>query len=78
MLNSSGSIWPQSSQLTEPLWTDPGIKSDISVRKLISTLKKAQAGNEWSNILLTPLQERKKPPPPTHCVNNSFPDTLDV
>ena len=24
--NSSGNIWPQSSQLTEPLWTDPGIK----------------------------------------------------
>ena len=30
----------QSSQLAEPLWTDPGVKSGISVRKLISTLKK--------------------------------------
>ena len=42
----------QSSQPTEPLWTDPGIKSAISVRKLISALKKlklkkALAGNEW-------------------------------
>ena len=26
-------------QLTEPLWTDPDLKSGISVRKLISTLK---------------------------------------
>ena len=33
-------IQPQSSQLTEPLWTDPGPKSGISVRKRISTLKK--------------------------------------
>ena len=27
----------QSSQLAEPLWTDPGLKSAIGVRKLIST-----------------------------------------
>ena len=27
------------SQLAEPLWTDPGIKSGISVYELISTLK---------------------------------------
>ena len=31
----------QSSQLAEPLWTDPSLKSGISVRELISTLKKA-------------------------------------
>ena len=35
--NSSGNTQPQSSQLAEPLWTDPGIKSGISVRELIST-----------------------------------------
>ena len=35
--NSSGNTRPQSSQLTEPLWTDPGLKSEISVRELIST-----------------------------------------
>ena len=29
-----------SSQLAEPLWTDPGLKSGISVHKLIFTLKK--------------------------------------
>ena len=38
--NLSGNIQPQSSQLTEPLWTDSGLKSGISVRQLISTLKK--------------------------------------
>ena len=38
--NLSGNIWPQSSQLTEPMWTDPDIKSGINVRKLISNLKK--------------------------------------
>ena len=35
-----GNTQPQSSQLVEPLWTDPGLKSGISVRELISTLKK--------------------------------------
>ena len=55
----------QSSQLAVPLWTDSGIKSGISVCKLISTSKKgkerkAQAGNEWSNILPKSLQARKK------------------
>ena len=50
--NSSRNTRPQSSQLAEPLWTDPGLKSVICVRKLISTLKKkkAQAGNESSNL----------------------------
>ena len=38
--NLSGNIRSQSSQLAESLWTDPGIKSGISVRELISTLKK--------------------------------------
>ena len=28
-------VGPQSSQLAEPLWTDPGLKSGISVRELI-------------------------------------------
>ena len=36
-------IQPQLSQLSEQLWTDPGLKSGISVRELIST---SQAGNE--------------------------------
>ena len=44
----------QSSQLAEPLWTDPGIKSGNSVCELISTSKKkkkAHAANQWLNIL---------------------------
>ena len=46
--DSSQNTQPQSSQLAEPLWTDPGRKNGISVHELISTLKKkAQAGNEW-------------------------------
>ena len=36
----SGNIRRQSSKLAEPLWNYPGIKSGISVRELISTLKK--------------------------------------
>ena len=46
--NSSGNIRSQSSQLAEPLWTDPGIKSGISVGELISILNnnKKSAGGE--------------------------------
>ena len=70
--NLSGNIQPQSSQLAEPLWTDPGIKSAFSVHELISTSKKkkkkrkkkkAQSGNEWSNFLPKSSQTMKKPPP---------------
>ena len=53
-----------SSQLTEPLWTGPGIKSGISVHELISTSKKkekkVQAWNEWLNILPEILASEKK------------------
>ena len=55
--NSSGNTRLKSSQLAEPLWTDPGLQSGISLCELISTLKKkkyfkkAQAGNELPNIL---------------------------
>ena len=38
--NLSGNIWTQPSKLPEPLWTDPGLKSGISVHELISTSKK--------------------------------------
>ena len=37
--NLSGDTQPQSSQLAESLWTDPGLKDKSGVRKLISTLK---------------------------------------
>ena len=54
------------SRLAEPLWTDPGVKSGISVHELISTKKnkQAQAGNERSNILPKSSQARIRPPPP--------------
>ena len=35
--NLSGNTWPQSSQLAEPLWADPGLKSGISVCELMFT-----------------------------------------
>ena len=38
----SGNTRSQSSQLAEPLWTDPGLKSGISVCELICTLKKKE------------------------------------
>ena len=38
--NLSGNIRPQSSQLAEPLWTDPGIKRGSIVRELMSTSNK--------------------------------------
>ena len=66
--NSSSNTRSQSSQLAEPLWTDPGLESVIRVRELISITKtkqkKAQAGNELSNILPKSWHARKKPPPP--------------
>ena len=41
--NSSGNTQSQLSQLAEPLWTDPGLKSEISLHELISTLKKKES-----------------------------------
>ena len=37
--NPSGITQPKLSQLAEPLWINPGLKSGISLRELISTLK---------------------------------------
>ena len=49
-----------------PLWTDPDIRSAISVRELIPTSKlriiKAQAGNKWSSILPKILACEEKAP----------------
>ena len=65
--NLSGNIRQQSSQPAEPLWTDPGPKSGISMRELISIKKnKKQAGNEWSNLLPKIFaSEEKATIPPT-------------
>ena len=64
--NSSGNTRPQSSQLSEPLWVDLGLKSGNSGRDLLSTekkkKKKSQAGNGLSNIFPKSSHVRKKPP----------------
>ena len=36
----------QSSELADPLWTDPGLKSESCVGDLISVKKKKRAGGE--------------------------------
>ena len=46
--NSSGNARSQLSQLPEPLWTDPGIKSGIRECKLISTGKANNNNNNKS------------------------------
>ena len=59
--NFSGKTRPQSSQLAEPLLTDPGLKSGIGARELFplksiylqttkTTPKPRQAGNDSSNL----------------------------
>ena len=46
-LNWSRNAWSQSSQLAEPLWVGPGLKSGSRVHKVISALeKKKKAGGE--------------------------------
>ena len=40
--------------IAEPLWTDPGLKKEMSVHELISTSKKkVQVGNKWSTFSRT-------------------------
>ena len=58
--NSSGNTQPQSCQLAEPVWTDPGLESGFSVHELISflTKRKVRAENESSN--LPPLWKKKR------------------
>ena len=47
--NSSWNARSQSSQLAKPLWTDPGPKRGISLRELISTLKKKKKRRRGTN-----------------------------
>ena len=44
--NPSGNTLSQSSQLAEPYLTDPGLKSGINFRELISIKKKKKVGGE--------------------------------
>ena len=59
--NLLGNIRPQSSQLAEPLWADPGIKSTISVRELISTSKKKKKKKGGERMVeYSPQNSRKR------------------
>ena len=65
--NSSGNTRLQSSQLTQPMWTDPSLKSGICVCKLFSTKKKfvkCRQGMNSPTCSPKSSQARKKPPPP--------------
>ena len=63
--NLSENIRLQSIQPAEPLWTDPGIKSGISVREIISASlkkkeKKGRKGMNGQNIPANFSQAKKK------------------
>ena len=65
-------VQPQLSQLAELLGTDPGFKSGISVRELISTLKKKmQVGIDSSKISQNPHMWGKSHQH-HHCYRNRF------
>ena len=54
--NSSGSPRSQSSQIAEPVWTDPNpnLKNGIVARKVVSTfgeIKIAQTGNDSTSLI---------------------------
>ena len=65
--NRSGSTRARSPQLAEPLWTDPGLKSGISVRELISTKNKMCKKTFSQN----PRTRQKKPPVPPNVQNST-------
>ena len=76
--NLSGNIRPQSSQLAEPLWTDPGIKSGISVHELISISKKKEKHKRGLNGPTFSQNPRKRGKShrqhnQTHCIVVSSP-----
>ena len=54
--NKSGNTSPMSSQLAEPLWTDPGVKCGICVRELIFITKNKQTNKQTD----TPPQKKQK------------------
>ena len=58
--NSLGNTRSQSSQLPEPLWADPSVKSGISVRKLVPTFKKKSEGGKSANFLPKSSQRGKR------------------
>ena len=57
--NLSWNTWPQLSQLTEPLWTNPGEKSGISVHKLSPKKKKCRQGMNGRTFPQKPPSEER-------------------
>ena len=55
----SGNTRPQSSQLAEPLWIDSGIKSEISVRELISPLKRKKRRHGMNGRTFSPNPRKR-------------------
>ena len=74
--NSSGNTRPQSSQVADPLCTDPGLKSGIGVRKLTSTRnnnnKKRRRGMNHRTFPQHPRKQRKSHHP-TNNTSTSLP-----
>ena len=66
--NSSGNTWSQSSQLAEPLWTDPGLQSGISFFARadlhFKKKKKHRQGMNCQTFSQNPCTQGQKPPPP--------------
>ena len=68
--NSSGNACLQSPQFTEPLWTDPFLKSGIGACEVNSTekiIKKLRSGNSpnFPPKVLACIEEALTPPPPS-------------
>ena len=65
--NSSGNTRSQSSQLAEPLWTDPGVKSGIVCASWSSLWKKKKknAGGKWIAEPSPKIIAAKKKPRPS-------------
>ena len=59
--NLTGNIRPQSSQLAEPLWTDPDKKSEISVRELKKKEEKSAGLQKFSRAGKKPRYHSLKP-----------------
>ena len=87
--NSPGNIRPQPSQLTRPLCTDPGLKSEIVVRGARADLhmkKKMQAVIESSKVSSIPLQKKRSTRTTTnprilgkrHPMNRSYPSSCFI
>ena len=56
--SSSGNTQPQLSQLTEPLWTYPGLKSGIGMCELISTSEEEKQRQGMTSPKLLASEEK--------------------